>query len=46
MYDQSNFYYDIKIERKWVESTVSDHKDNIPSKLITLSATGTILILR
>ena len=45
MYDQSNVYYDIKIERKWIESTVSDHKDDRPSNLITLSAMGTKLIL-
>ena len=45
MYDQSNFYYDIKIERIWIESTVSDQKDDRPSYLITLSAIGTKLIL-
>ena len=39
------FYYDIKIERKWVESTGSKHKVNRPFNVITLSAKATKLIL-
>ena len=45
MYDQSNFYYDIKIARKRVDSTVSERKVNRPSNLITLSAKATKLFL-